>query len=176
MSVQGPDFGSPSSPYGSPPPAGGGGKRPTTVEIAFWLYIATAALTLLGTIIGLTQIDAAREAALRQLEAQGQALDPAAIDGIVIVGVVIGVIIGVVFTVLWALFAIFLRRGMGWARWVLLALTILALPGLFSTNVLSIISVLLPVAATVLAFLPQSTAWYRDMRAAKLARNRTFPA
>ena len=101
MSVPGPAYGSP-APYGSQPPAGGG-KRPITVEIAFWLYIATAALTLIGTIIGLANIDQARQAAIALSEQQGQQLDPSAIDGIVIAGVVLGVVIGVVFTVLWAI-------------------------------------------------------------------------
>lgn len=177
MSVPGPAYGSP-PPYGSTPPAGGG-KRPATVQIAFWLYIATALIGFVSLLTSLASFESVRQEALRQIEAQGQlegsGIDPAVLEGTIVASFAVGIVIGVLFLVLWVLFAIFLRRGFGWARWVLLGLTILGIFGLLSTNLLSILGALLPVAATVLAFLPQSVAWYRDVRAAKLARTRTLP-
>ncbi|MCU1436967.1 MAG: hypothetical protein JWP66_54 [Naasia sp.] len=161
------------SPYGSFA-AEDPGPRPATVEISFWLYLATAVLGLVGIVASLTAIDQAREVALRQLESQGQEVDPALVEGAILTGVVLGVVIGVLFTVAWIVGAILLRRGMGWARWVLLALTVLSLPGIFSTSIIAILGVLLPVAATVLAFLAASLAWYRRVRDHRVAQTRRF--
>lgn len=155
-------------PYGQPAPASRS-ARPRPVELAFWLYVAAAALSLAGLILGLLQIGGAWELARRQVDAQGQKPPPGVIDGVFITGIVIGTGAAVVLTVSYIVFAILLRRGVGWSRWVLSALAVIAVGGLFA-GMLGALQFFCLAAPTVLVFLAPSNEWFRAMKGRRLAR------
>lgn len=152
----------PAAPYGAAPTAEPIG-RPKPVEIAFWLYLAAAVLSLLALVVSFASIDAVREQTLRQLEEQGQGdmLPPEAVEGAIWTGLVIGVVFALLFAAAYVVFAMLLRRGYGWARWVLAAFTVLAVFGVLGGG-LGVLQFLTLAAATVLVFLPASNAWFRS--------------
>jgi hypothetical protein len=151
------------APYGSPQPTAPT-DRPKLVDIAFWLYVAAAVLSLVGLILSFASIDAAREQALRQLEEQGQSgvLPPEAIEGALWTGVAIGAIFALLFAAAYVVFAILMRRGYGWARYVLGALAVLSVFGLLGGLGIGALQFLCLAAATVLVFLPASNAYFRS--------------
>jgi|SRR4051794_5907513 hypothetical protein len=161
-----PAFGS--APAYGQPAAAGPVARPRTVEIAFWLYLAAAVLDVISAIISLTGMGGAIDAAKEQASSQGQELPEGALDAAIGAGIAIGVAFSVVLIAATVVFAILMRRGFGWARWVLLVLAVLSLLGVFG-GVLGILHTLCMVAATVLVFLRPSTEYFRAVTAAKRA-------
>src|SRR4051812_20363452 len=55
-------------------------KRPLTVTISLWLYVAASALSLVGMVIGVIEFPAAREAAEREAADQGKQLPEGYLD------------------------------------------------------------------------------------------------
>ena len=146
------------APSGSP---AAGGARPSVLNTAFWLYLASIVVGLVASFVVLP-------GAQQRLAASGnQNLQNAA--GAVIGGAIAVAIIG---AVIWAVFVVLLRRDLGWARWVLLALTILNLVNLLTGYGLGAVSEVLAIVATVLALLPASSAYLREVA----ARRRTTKA
>jgi O-antigen ligase len=147
-------------PYGAPQPAAA--DRPKLVDIAFWLYIAAAALSILGLLVSLASIGAVREQALRQLEQQGQGeLPPEAVEGAIWAGFAIGLVIALVVTAAYVVFAILMRKGRGWARIVLAVFAGLAIFGVVGGFGIGALQFLCLAAATVLVFLPASNEFFK---------------
>ncbi|WP_246854144.1 hypothetical protein [Naasia sp. SYSU D00057] len=187
----------PPSPYGSAAPAEIP-PRPRPVEIAFWLYILTAALGVVGLILSASTYPALRAQALedaqRQLEQQGQedVLPPGTIETIADSAFGVGIATGVIGILLYVLFAIFVRRGANWARIVmtvlaglsilgtLFAIASLALPSVTGASgaaepapgseLIGILQCLCLVAATVLIWLRPSNEWFRRVKEYRRAR------
>ena len=157
-------------PYGAPPPAAA--DRPKLVDIAFWLYIAAAVLSVVGILLSVASLGAVREEALRQLEEQGQgeAIPPEAIEGAIWVGFGIGVVFALLFTAAYVVFAILMRKGHGWARIVLAVFAGLAIFGVIGGFGIGALQFLCLAAATVLVFLPASNAFF----SAAAAQRRAF--
>ena len=129
------------------PRAASGDRRP---DLAFWLFVGAAAVDVLVVLLGLTHIGSTVAVARSRPGA-----DPAT------VGIYIGIGIGIVLAfelmeaALFVVFGRLARRGVGWARFGLLVLTVLALLG-FSEGayVLGVLRLLLAAAGTALLFLP----------------------
>jgi hypothetical protein len=151
------------APYGSAQPAVPT-SRPKSIDAAFWLYVAAAVLGVIALIVSFTQLDAARDAALRQLEQQGQGdvLPREAVEGAMWVGAAIGVVFSLLFAAAYVVFAMLMRRGYGWARFVLGAFAVLALLGVAGAFGLGALQFLCLAVATVLVFLPASNAYFRS--------------
>jgi hypothetical protein len=165
------------APYGSPEPAAPVG-RPKLVDAAFWLTVAAAVLSLIGLIVSFATIDEARQQALRQLEEQGQSdvLSPEAIEATLVGSLVIGTVFALLFATAYVVFGALMRKGHGWARWLIAAFAALAFFGVVVTLILDpaslglgVLPLLCLAAATVLAFLPRSNAWF-----AAMAQNRAM--
>ena len=156
----------PPAPYGSVQQQA---ARPKQVDISVWLYLAAAALSLVALIVSLLSLDAAREEAMRQLEQQGQGevLPPEAVEGAIWAAFAIGVVFSLLFAALYVLFAVLVRRGYGWARYVLGAFAVLAVFGVLDGLGLGALRFLCLAAATVLVFLPVSNAYFRSTAAAR---------
>ncbi|MDQ4138698.1 MAG: hypothetical protein M3116_07645, partial [Actinomycetota bacterium] len=173
-----------SQPYGSAPPYGEAEPavsvaRPRVVDGAFWLTIAAAALSLLSLALSFGNIDAARQDALRQLQSQGQenTLTPEAIEAMFVGSLVVGTVFTLLFAAAYVVFAVLMRKGHGWARWLIASFAALSFFGVVITLLIDPASLgigLLPLlclaAATVLAFLPQSKGWFRAMAANRSMR------
>lgn len=158
-------------------PAGGPVARPSTVNTAFFLYLAVAVLGLLGVLVALASVGAARAQVERQLAAQGQSLPAGTLDGILAASIGIGIGVGVISAALYVLFAFFMRRGANWARIVLTVLSafgivggLLGLGNIAQTFGLGLIQLLLLIAAVVLMYLRPSMAYFRGVGASRLLR------
>lgn len=165
------------APYGSPEPATPV-SRPKLVDAAFWLAIAAAVVSLISLLVSFATIDEARQRALRQLEEQGQSdvLSPEAIEATLVGSLVVGTLFALLFAAAYVVFAVLMRKGHGWARWLIAAFAALAFFGVVLTLALDpaslglgVLPLLCLAAATVLAFLPRSNAWF-----AAMAQNRAL--
>lgn len=140
--------------------------RPWTVSTSVVLFLVAAALRLVSALFGLVGVQAAHDEALRQVleQAQGAPLNRALVEAGLWTGVVVSVVGALFFVIGIPAFALQLRKGAAWARWVLLAFTVLALSWLLLADAVAAVGFVLLVVATVLAFVPRSTAWYRAER------------
>ena len=147
---------------------------PTTVNTAFWLYIASALLSVISGIITISLVGGDHAAIVRQLQNSNADLHGQNIDTLAnaAVGVAIGV--SIVTLIFWAvtfvLFAFLMRRGANWARIVLTVLTALSLvniPNGFGTAALQVV---LSIVAVILIWLRPSNAWFAAIKASKAPR------
>lgn len=124
--------------------------KPTVVTAAFWLWIASAAIGLIGYVIAFPSV-------LTATQSLGGPMAGGAIVGS-IAGAIIGAAIRVVF-------AIFLLRGANWARIVLTVLgaiiVLSLLPSIIAGNVLAIVELVAVVAAVVLQWLSAAKPFFR---------------
>ncbi|GAB2631805.1 hypothetical protein [Nocardia goodfellowii] len=158
-------------PYG---PGGGKPPVPSTVQYAFYLMLAGAAVTVLSTLLIFTQLDVVRE------EVQKQDVDAvfteSQLDSLVIFSVAIGVATNLVSAGLWIWMAFANRAGKNWARItasVLFGLstvfTILSLvgSGVFGAGsggagiIAGVLTWLIGVAAIVLLWHKRSAAYFK---------------
>ncbi|MFE4468189.1 hypothetical protein ACFRFH_05155 [Leifsonia sp. NPDC056824] len=155
-----------------PAPVAAPTRIPTTVNTAFWLYIASAVLSVIGGIVTITSASSNRAAFIRTLQTQnlhGQNIDTLATAAI---GVAIG--LSVVTLIFWAivfvLFAFFMRRGANWARIVLTVLTVLSLANILPGFPFGLIQVIASIVAVILIWLRPSSAWFAAIKASKAPR------
>ncbi|BDZ46521.1 hypothetical protein [Naasia aerilata] len=161
-----------STPYGAPQPVGPV-ARPKQVEIAFWLFLGAALVSLISLIVSVATFPAVRDTALKQIDAQGNSdvLDPSTIDAIVTTSFVVGIVFAVLWIALYVLFAIFVRKGHGWARWVFVALSALSLFGILGQYGLGALQAALLIAGTLLTLIPvASRQFFAAARANRLAK------
>lgn len=112
---------------------------PPPVMYAFYLMLAGAVLTVLGTLFSFTQLDAARESAKR---ASDDVLSEDQLDTIVTISFWGGVVVALISVGLWIWMAFANRSGKNWAR-----ITATVFFGLYSVSM---------IAAVVTLFLPES--------------------
>ncbi|WP_223227663.1 hypothetical protein [Leifsonia xyli] len=163
--------------YGGTPaaPAERPAATPTTVTASFWLYIATAALSIVVGIIGIIATAGSRAVVLDQLQRQGgtslqgQNLDQLA-DTAVTIGIATLAVTTIVATVLFTLFAFLMRRGGNGARIVLTILTVLSLLNAGSAFGLGLLLVAAAVVAAILMWLPSSNQWFAAIKASRAPR------
>lgn len=118
-------------------------------DVAFWLFVGAAAVDVLVVLLGLTHIgDTVRAARSRP------GTDPATVDLYIGIGIAIVLVFELTEAALFVAFGRLARRGVPWARFALLVLTVLALLG-FSEGayVLGVLRLLLAAGGTVLLFL-----------------------
>jgi hypothetical protein len=146
--------------------------RPKPVDTAFWLYLAAAALGIVGLLVSIASYGAVRDDALRQLSEQGQGgvLSAEAIDAVVTATFVVDSVFAVIFTAGYVILANLMRRGMNWARIVLTVLAGLAVFGILADSGIGALEFVCLAAATVLVFLPASNAYFRAAAATRAAR------
>jgi hypothetical protein len=158
----------------APEPVAAPTATPTTVTTAFWLYVASAVLSVIGGIITIATVGNSRAAILQQIQTNGTNLRGESVD--TVVNAAIGVAIGfsVVTLIFWAitfvLFAFFMRRGANWARIVLTVLTALSLLNILTAFGVGALQVVLAIVAVVLMWLRPSSAWFAAVRASKAPR------
>ena len=142
---------------------------PSTVNAAFWLYLAGAALGVasatVAAVIGIGRIDA--EALPGGLPPPTD-VSPGLVGAVQAVNVAFDIVLGVASVVGYVVFAVLMRRGAGWARIVLTVLSTIALVsglvGLFALNLLNLLVSALVVAAAVLIWQPSANAWFATTR------------
>ncbi len=154
-----------------PPPQGWGAQppaqalaRPTTVTYAIYALVANIVISLVSSVFIFTNRDAYIEDALRDA-----GLDPSSAALVSDSTFTVGAIIGLVFVALWAMVIWFAWKGHNWARiviWVLGGLSLISAFASFGSPVgsvvaLTVVGLLLTLAAVVLLALKPSHDWYR---------------
>jgi hypothetical protein len=148
------------------------GPAPQQVNIAFWLYLAGALLSLVSLVLAVATVAATKTAVQNQLTAQGQHLADSTVNALVAFSVGIAVVFGVAFIVAYVLFALFMRRGANWARILLLILTVLSLFQILSGSGIGAGRFVVGAIATILIFLRPANEYFRAVKANKLAMRR----
>ncbi|MEN0084639.1 MAG: hypothetical protein AAGC66_07715, partial [Leifsonia sp.] len=163
------------------PPAGSGapaapvavGEPPRTVNIAFWLYVVGAVLSVVSGIITIATIGGTRDAALEQIRnspnANGQNAQ-ALVDGIITAATIWAIVTLIFWAVVFVLFAYFMRRGANWARIVLTVLTALSLLNVLAGYGVGFLQFAATVVALVLIWLRPSSEYFAAVRASKAPR------
>lgn len=147
---------------------------PTTVNAAFWLYIASAALAVIGGIITVATAGSTRASAIHQLQTSGTNLHGQSAEQLVNAFIAFAIGWSIVTLIFWAivfvLFAFFMRRGANWARIVLTVLTGLSLFNAFTSFGVGALQVVLSIVAVVLIWVRPSSAWFSAIKASKAPR------
>jgi cytochrome c biogenesis protein CcdA len=148
------------------------GPAPQQVNIAFWLYLVGALLSLVSLVISAATAGATKTTLQNQLSAQGQHLSDSTLSALVAFSVGVAVVFGIVFIVAYVLFALFMRRGANWARILLLILTVLSLFQILSGSGIGAGRFAVGAVATILIFLRPANEYFRAVKANKLANRR----
>ncbi|WP_314149708.1 hypothetical protein, partial [uncultured Leifsonia sp.] len=162
--------------YGSAPaaPVAAPTAVPNTVNIAFWLYIASAVLSVVSGIVTVVSAGAGRQSALDQLQRNGTDLNgqnaQQVVDAIIGFAVTWSIITLIFWAIVFVLFAFFLRRGANWARIVLTVLTALSLLNIIPGFPFGLLQVLASIVALVLIWLRPSSEWFAAIKASKAPR------
>lgn len=139
---------------------GGAGAAPKQVNTAFWLYIASAAVSLVLLIIA---VSTAGTVAAQVQQSTGGKLSGAAVGA----SITISVIFGILYIAAYVVFAVFMRRGANWARIVLLVVTALSLFGILGGYGVGAVRAVLGVIATILIFIKPASEYFRSGRGAR---------
>ena len=147
---------------------------PTTINAAFWLYIASAVLSVIGGIVTVVGAGSNRAAALRQLansnvDLHGQSAQQV-VEAVIAFAIGWSIVTLIFWAIVFVLFAFFLRRGANWARIVLTVLTALSLLNVIPGFPFGLLQVLAAIVAVVLIWLSPSTAWFAAIKASKTPR------
>jgi hypothetical protein len=137
---------------------------PTVVNAAFWLYVASAVVSVITVILSAVLVDVTRAAVKAQVAQQGRHISAAQVDTLVNVAIVTSVVVGLLFAAVFVLFAVFMRRGANWARIVLLVLTVLSVTSALGSFGLGALRLVLAIIATILVFLPSASGYFRAAR------------
>jgi hypothetical protein len=158
----------PSHPASSPTSASPVTPRPGTINGAFWAFIASTVIGLLGGVLVFANKDALVDSTRNASRQNGTGLTDAQIDQAVTLTIGVAVVIAVVIALLYLLFAVKLRAGRNWARIVLTVITALQLLSVLTgqSSIAGYVSVLAAVVGVVLSFTAPSNAY---INAAKTA-------
>ncbi|WP_329046062.1 hypothetical protein OG738_30645 [Amycolatopsis sp. NBC_01488] len=136
--------------------------RPSTVEGAFWAFIASTVIGLVGGLLIFGNRGSITDALRNSNRQNGGGLTDAQIDQAVTIAMITAVVIAVVIAALYLLFAFKLRAGRNWARIVLTVLTALQLLSLLigQSTIVGYVGVLAAIAGVVMSFLAPSNAYF----------------
>ncbi len=158
------------------PPTRQAPTAPPIMNTIFFLLLGAALLQIIATIVGVnaTNSGSYREEALKQLEAQNVTnITPEMLDNIMLVTVGTLIVMAVVSVIVYVLLALFLKMGMGWARIAAAVLAVLSLSLLIGlqmpSGLLTIVQILLGIAAAVLCFTGAAAVYFREKKDYKLA-------
>ena len=148
---------------------------PSSINIAFWLYIGAAVLSVISGIVTVVLLSSTRQSTIDSLQnsnltkTNGLTVQQLA-DASIAVGTTLAIITLIFWALVFALFALFVRRGANWARIVLTILTVLSLiniPWGFGAGALQVV---LAIVATILIWLKPASAYFAAVKAAKAPR------
>jgi hypothetical protein len=157
---------SPYAQYPSEQPAATGSNGiPQLVNISFWLLIAAGVIYVISMLIGVGQLDdplmrSTFEDAMRS----GGAGSEISYENLksVIAGTL--VVLAIVGAALYALVAVFVRKGKNWARILGTVFAALSVFGLFQVPNIGTLGTLMGIAAIVLLYLPAAAPYFRKQQ------------
>ena len=146
--------------------------RPTLVTAAFWLYIASAALSIISGIITIVSAPGQRQAIIDQLnkgniDLHGQNVHTLA-DAAIAAAIGFSIVTMLFWVVTFVIFALYLRSGRNWARIILTILTALSIFNIFS--IAGMLQFIASLVAVIFVWIPASNAWFKELKARRLPR------
>jgi hypothetical protein len=150
-------------------------EPPSSITIAFWLYIGAALLSVISGIVTVVLLSSTRQSTIDSLQngnlsnTNGLTVQQLA-DASIAVGTTLAIITLIFWALVFVLFAFFVRRGANWARIVLTVLTVLSLiniPWGFGAGALQVV---LAIIATILIWLKPASAYFAAVKASKAPR------
>jgi len=160
----------PSYTAGPAAPVAAPSAPPQPVNIAFWLYIASAVLSVISGIVTAIIVSGQRDQFLESLRNSGVSDSGSAVDAVIGFAIAWAVITLIFWALVFVLFAVFMRRGANWARIVLTVLTVVSLLNLLASFGIGALQVIASVVATVLIWLKPASAYFAAVRASKAPR------
>lgn len=147
------------------PVATGSNGVPQMVNISFWLLIAAGVIFVISMLVGIGQLDdplmrSTFEEAMRSGGAAGEVPYESIKD--VIAGTL--VTFAIIGAALYALVAIFVRKGKNWARILGTVFAALSIFGLFQVPNIGTLGTLMGIAAIVLLYLPAVAPYFRKQQ------------
>lgn len=147
------------------PVATGSNGVPQLVNISFWLLIASGVIFVIAMLMGIGQLDdplmrSTFEEAMRSGGAGGEVPYESIKD--VIAGTL--VVFAIIGAALYALVAIFIRKGKNWARILGTVFAALSIFGLFQVPNIGTLGTLAGIAAIVLLYLPAVAPYFRKQQ------------
>lgn len=149
---------------------------PPVMNTVFWLLIAAAVMSVVAAVFGLMNAgsDKARADVERLLTEQNAGeVTAEMLDVIIGISVATIIVTAVISVIAYVVLAIFLKKGMGWARIVAAVLAVLSLGNLVGMTmpgaIAAILQVLLGLVAVVLCFTGPGAAYFRARKDYKLA-------
>jgi hypothetical protein len=143
--------------------------QPRVVTVAFWLYLLAAAfevVTVIWSVIaGLNSRARISGVLAQQSNLRGHHID---VGVVLAIGIAVAVVVGVIAIAAFVVFAFVMRRGYGWARIVLLIVTVLSLIGVAGNDGIGAAKSIAAVVATVLVFLKPASEWFRAAKQARI--------
>lgn len=153
-------------------------EPPSQVNIAFWLYIAAAVLSVISGIVTAISVTANRAAILQQItdsldkaQTNGADVNPNTLtDAAITFGIVWAIITLIFWALVFVLFATFMRRGRNWARIVLTILTVVSLLNLGGLYFIGGLQVIAAIVATILIWLKPASQYFAAVKASRAPR------
>lgn len=149
---------------------------PPIMNTIFFMLLGAAVLHIVATILGIMNVtsDSFRTQIEQQLRSQNvPGLTPEMIDTTIMFALTTSIVIGIVAVVAYVVIGLFIKQGMGWARMVGGVLAIVSLTQLLGlslpSGILTILQVLLGMAAVVLCFTGPAGAFFAAKKNYKLA-------
>lgn len=158
-------------------------EPPGSVQAAFWIYLLTALLSLVGVVVALT--GKTYDKAIIDAASVGSFPDAMSAQQVITLARTVSIVVGMVFLLLFLFCALMMRAGRSWARIVLTVLSVLSILTVSSTgsvkvnnrtysSAMSLISgwvgAALAVLAIVFMFMAASNAYFRAAGAARKSR------
>lgn len=148
---------------------------PPVMNIVFWLMLAAGLMSVVGAVFGVINAnsDTVRAQVESELAKRGTPVTPEMLDTVMTISLVTVILTAVVSVIAYVVLAIFVKKGMGWARIVAAVLAVISLgqfvgmtmPGGIATT----LQILLGLAAVALCFTGPGAAFFRARRDFKLA-------
>ncbi len=147
---------------------------PSQVNIAFWLYIAAAVLSVVSGIITVVRVLGSRQAAIDALTNGNTTLKGITVQQAADASVAFGTVLAIITLLFWAItfvvFALQMRRGRGWARIVLTVLTVISLLNLPWGYGAGALQVIAAIVATILIWLRPASEYFAAVKASRAPR------
>ena len=145
--------------------------RPKQVDLGFWLLIAAAVVSAISIPVTLSWMnsDNFRNSLV---ETSAVAISASELDAIIAFSTALSIFFAVVSIAVAVLVALFVRKGYNWARIVATVFAVLGLFGLANLTtagslmaVLTVLGILLPVAAVIMLWMKPSTEYFNGSKA-----------
>ncbi|WP_146071663.1 hypothetical protein [Cryobacterium sp. Y50] len=162
--------GLPSAPSVKSTPSSAPVGQPQQVRMAFWLYLLAALAALIGGVVRAATAGADRSVIESQLATSGVAVSTSTIDAVITTVIIVAIIVAIIWMIAFVIFALFMKRGAGWARIVLTILAALSLTSVTGSFGLGALQAVAAVVATVLVWLRPAREYFQAVKASRVPR------